>query len=333
MVRVVSGIRPTGPLHIGNYFGAVQNYIRMQENSNNECFYFVADYHSLTTHPQPADLQRNVNQLLIEIIACGVDPEKVTLYVQSDLPQIPELYLIFNMIAYKGELERVVTYKEKAKKQPENVNAGLLTYPILMSVDIIIQKADKVPVGKDQEQHLELTRRFVNRFNHMYKTDFFKEPVAYNFGEELIKIPGLDGTGKMGKSEGGKNAIYLMDEPSAIIKKVKRAVTDSGPTENNSPKTQAIQNLFDIMSTVSGKETIEHFEEAYNNCTIRYGDFKNQLAEDLVNFTTPIRERILELSSNRKKIDAIRKAGAEKARKSAQETINGVKSIIGLSLK
>lgn len=333
MERVVSGIRPTGPLHLGNYFGAVQNYIRMQENSNNECFYFVADYHSLTTHPQPADLQRNVSQVMIEMIACGVDPDKVTLYVQSDLPQIPELYLIFNMMAYKGELERVVTFKEKAKKQPDNVNAGLLTYPILMSVDIIIQKADKVPVGKDQEQHLELTRKFVNRFNYMYKTDFFKEPVAYNFGEELIKIPGLDGTGKMGKSEGGKNAVYLIDEPSAIIKKVKRAVTDSGPTETNSPKTQVIQNLFDIMSNVSEEETVNHFEEAYNNCTIRYGDLKNQLAEDIVIFTTPIREKILELSNDRKKIDRIRNEGAEKARISAQETMNGVKSIIGLSVK
>jgi tryptophanyl-tRNA synthetase len=331
MERVVSGIRPTGPLHIGNYFGAVQNFVKMQEQF--DCYYFVADYHSLTTHPQPGHLQQNVRQLIIEMIACGVDPDKVTFYVQSDIPQIPELYLIFNMLAYKGELERVVTFKEKAKKQANNINAGLLTYPVLMSVDIIIQKADKVPVGKDQEQHLEITRNFVNRFNYMYKTDFFPEPVAFNFGKELIKIPGLDGTGKMGKSEGGKNAIYFVDDPKVIIKKVKRAVTDSGPEKANSVKSEPVQNLFDILKVVSKPEIIEHFENTYNDCSIRYGDLKQQLAEDLVTFTEPYREKIRELTAQPEKIEEIRRAGAEKARKTAEETLNGVKSIIGLSAK
>jgi tryptophanyl-tRNA synthetase len=331
MERVVSGIRPTGPLHIGNYFGAVQNFVKMQEQF--DCYYFVADYHSLTTHPQPGHLQQNVRQLIIEMIACGVDPDKVTFYVQSDIPQIPELYLIFNMLAYKGELERVVTFKEKAKKQANNINAGLLTYPVLMSVDIIIQKADKVPVGKDQEQHLEITRNFVNRFNYMYKTDFFPEPVAFNFGKELIKIPGLDGTGKMGKSEGGKNAIYFVDDPKVIIKKVKRAVTDSGPEKANSVKSEPVQNLFDILKVVSKPEIIEHFENTYNDCSIRYGDLKQQLAEDLVTFTEPYREKIRELTAQPEKIEEIRRAGAEKARKTAEETLKGVKSIIGLSAK
>ena len=179
METVVSGIRPTGNLHLGNYFGAIKNFLRMQEE--NRCFFFIADYHSLTTHPTPEDLHGNVKQVLVEYLATGIDPEKSTLYIQSDLPETAELYLLLNMNAYMGELERVTTFKEKARKQPENINAGLLTYPTLMAADIIIHKASKVPVGKDQEQHLELTRTFARRFNRMYNTEFFPEPMAFNF--------------------------------------------------------------------------------------------------------------------------------------------------------
>lgn len=329
MEKVVSGIRPTGPLHLGNYFGAVRNFIRMQEEY--DCSFFVADLHSLTTHPKADDLQANVTRVLTELVACGVSPEKATLFVQSDIKEIPELYLIFNMLAYKGELERVATFKEKARKQPDNVNAGLLTYPVLMSVDIIIHKALKVPVGKDQEQHLEMTRNFVKRFNSLYNTDFFPEPQAFNYGGKLVKIPGLDGSGKMGKSEGEGNAVYLAEDPKSIIKKVKRAVTDSGPTEPNSPKSAAVQNLFDLMAAVSAPETIAHFEAAYADCSIRYGDLKGQLAEDIVAFTTPIRERILELEANPKQIHDIRESGAEKARITARHTLEGVRQLIGLS--
>lgn len=329
MEKVVSGIRPTGPLHLGNYFGAVRNFIRMQEEY--DCRFFVADLHSLTTHPKADDLQANVNRLLTELIACGVDPEKATLFVQSDLEEIPQLYLIFNMLAYKGELERVVTFKEKARKQPNNVNAGLLTYPVLMSVDIIIHRAAKVPVGKDQEQHLEMTRNFVNRFNHLYQTDFFPEPEAFNFGGQLVKIPGLDGSGKMGKSEGVNNAIYLGEDPKSITKKVKRAVTDAGPTEPNSTPSEPVANLFALMDAVSAPETVQQFRDAYADCSIRYGDLKGQLAEDIITFTTPIRERIAELDAQPDLIRTIRRAGAEKARLTARETLNGVKEIIGLA--
>ncbi len=328
MEKVVSGIRPTGPLHLGNYFGAVRNFIRMQEEY--DCRFFVADLHSLTTHPKADDLQANVNRLLTELIACGVDPEKATLFVQSDLEEIPQLYLIFNMLAYKGELERVVTFKEKARKQPNNVNAGLLTYPVLMSVDIIIHRAAKVPVGKDQEQHLEMTRNFVNRFNHLYQTDFFPEPEAFNFGGQLVKIPGLDGSGKMGKSEGANNAVYLGEDPKSITKKVKRAVTDAGPTEPNSTPSEPVANLFALMDAVSAPETVQQFRDAYADCSIRYGDLKVQLAEDIIAFTAPIRERIAELDAQPDFIRNIRRAGAEKARQTARETLEGVKEIIGL---
>ncbi len=331
METVVSGIRSTGNLHLGNYFGAIRNFLRMQDEFN--CFFFVADLHSLTTHPKPNDFQANVRQVLTEFLACGIDPEKNTLYVQSDLPEVSQLYLIFNMLAYKGELERVVTFKEKARKQPDNVNAGLLTYPVLMAVDIIIMKANKVPVGKDQEQHLEMTRNFVKRFNNLYGVDYFPEPVAFNYSGQLVKIPGLDGSGKMGKSEGEKNAIYLNDSPEAIRKKVMRAVTDSGPDRENAPKSQPVQNLFTLMEAVSDPETVAYFEEQYNQCTIRYGDLKKQLAEDMIRFISPIREKIQEYQAHPEKIMEVRMKGAEKARKVAAQTLKDVQDIIGITPK
>jgi tryptophanyl-tRNA synthetase len=327
METVVSGIRPTGNLHLGNYFGAIKNFLRMQEE--NRCFFFIADYHSLTTHPTPEDLHGNVKQVLVEYLATGIDPEKSTLYIQSDLPETAELYLLLNMNAYMGELERVTTFKEKARKQPENINAGLLTYPALMAADIIIHKASKVPVGKDQEQHLELTRTFARRFNRMYNTEFFPEPVAFNYGENLIKIPGLDGTGKMGKSEGEGNAIFLADDPKVIRKKVMRAVTDAGPTVPDSPKPEPIENLFSLMKVVSTADTIEYFDTQYKTCQIRYGDLKKQLAEDIIKFTEPVRERILELSANEAYLSKVARIGAEKAHESGAKTVNEVRDIIG----
>ena len=232
--RVVSGIRSTGSLHLGNYFGALKNFIKMQHEY--DCFFFIADYHSLTTHPTPEDFHSNVKQVLVEYLACGLDPEAATLYIQSDVPEIAELYLFFNMNAYVGELERVTSFKEKIRNQPDNINAGLLTYPTLMAADILIHRATKVPVGKDQEQHLEMARQFGNRFNRLYKTNLFPEPYAFNYGTSLVKIPGLDGSGKMGKSEGEGNAIFLADSPEIIRKKVMRAVTDSGPEKENQEK-------------------------------------------------------------------------------------------------
>lgn len=322
---VVSGIRSTGKLHLGNYFGALKNFVKMQHENN--CYFFIADYHSLTTHPTPENLHGSVKQVLAEYLACGLDPEVATLYVQSDIPEIPELYLLLNMNAYLGELERCTSFKDKIRNQPNNVNAGLLTYPTLMAADIIIHKAHKVPVGKDQEQHLEMTRTFANRFNRLYNVEYFPEPVAYNFGEQLVKIPGLDGSGKMGKSEG--NAIYLSDDPKTIRKKVMKAVTDSGPTEPNQPKPEPIQNLFTIMSVVSSADTQQFFNEKYNSCEIRYGDMKKQLAEDIVAFTEPFYTRIEDLLANTDYLRKVAKMGAEKARESATRTIKEVREIIG----
>jgi len=327
METVVSGIRSTGNLHLGNYYGALQNFIKMQSEYN--CFFFIADLHSLTTHPTPADLHTNVKQVLVEYLAAGIDPDKATIYVQSDVPEISELYLYLNMNAYLGELERATSFKDKVRANPDNVNAGLLTYPVLMAADIIIHKATKVPVGKDQEQHLEMARTFGNRFNRLYNHDYFPEPYAFNYSDNLVKIPGLDGKGKMGKSEGEGNAIFLGDTPEAIRKKVMRAVTDGGPTTENQIKPQEIQNLFDLMKVVSSADTLAHFDNLYNTCSIRYGDLKKQLAEDMIIATAPIRDRINAIANDAAYLSKVAQHGADKARESASKTIREVREIIG----
>ena len=325
MQTVVSGIRPTGNLHLGNYFGAVRAFTQMQNEYN--CYFFIADWHSLTTHPHPDDIIRSTNTILAEYLACGIDPEKATIYVQSDVREVLELYLYLNMNAYLGELERTTSFKDKARQQPDNVNAGLLTYPSLMAADILMHKAVKVPVGKDQEQNMEMARKFARRFNTIYGVDFFTEPQSFSLGDRALKVPGLDGSGKMGKSEG--NAIYLIDDEKTISKKVMRAVTDAGPTEPNSEKPEPIQNLFTLMEIVSTPEVYQHFDGLYNDCAIRYGDMKKQLAADINAFCAPIRERILDIQGDKELLSRVARIGAEKARESASKTIDEVRHIIG----
>jgi tryptophanyl-tRNA synthetase len=327
MSIVVSGIRPTGNLHLGNYFGAITSFIRMQQED--QCFFFIADFHSLTTHPTPTDLHGNVKNVLVEFLACGIDPEMATLYIQSDVPEVAQLYLMLNMNAYVGELERCTSFKEKIRQQPDNINAGLLTYPTLMAADIIIHRAHKVPVGKDQEQHLEMTRTFANRFNRLYKVEYFPEPVAYSFEKNLVKIPGLDGSQKMSKSENENSAIFLADTPEIIRKKVMRAVTDTGPTEMNQTKPQAVENLFNLMSVLSTQDTYDHFNNLYNTCQIRYGDMKKQLAEDVIRFVEPFSEKIKALHADKDYLKKVVDMGAEKAHASASKTIREVREIIG----
>ncbi len=322
---VVSGIRSTGNLHLGNYYGALRNFVKMQHE--HDCFFFIADLHSLTTHPDPNILHGNVKGILAEYLAAGLDPETCSLFIQSDVPEISELYLLLNMHAYIGELERTASFKDKVRKQPENVNAGLLTYPTLMAADIMIHRATKVPVGKDQEQHLEMTRRFSRRFNTIYGVEYFPEPTGFNFGEAAIKVPGLDGSGKMGKSEG--NCVYLLDDEKTLRKKVMRAVTDEGPQTPNSPKSEPVENLFTIMKIVSTPDTVAYFEEKYNNCEIRYGDMKKQLAEDILKVTLPIRERILDIQNDTDYMRRVVVQGAEKARESAAKTLREVREIMG----
>ncbi|MBI2729864.1 MAG: tryptophan--tRNA ligase [Sphingobacteriales bacterium] len=325
---VMSGIRPTGFLHLGNYFGALRNYVKMQDEY--ECFFMVADLHSLTTHPDTKELKANVHRVLAENIASGLDPDKAALYCQSHVFETSELYLYLNMLAYTGELEKTTTFKDKVRQHPDNVNAGLLTYPVLMATDILLHRASLVPVGKDQEQHLEMSRNFANRFNHRYG-NVFPEPIAFNYGDKLLKVPGLDGTGKMSKSENQNTALFLADEDDVIRKKVMKAKTDSGPTENYSQKPEYIENLFLLMRLVSAPGVIKKFEDDYNNCVIRYGDMKKQLGEDMVHFISPIREKVNGILSDEKYLKEVMEKGAEKARKSAKATMVLVKEAMGLN--
>jgi tryptophanyl-tRNA synthetase len=325
---VMSGIRPTGMVHLGNYFGAIRNYVSMQDDF--ECYFMIADLHSLTTHPDTKTLKENVRRVLAENIACGLDPDKATFYCQSHVYETGELYLYLNMLAYKGELEKTVTFKDKARQHPENVNAGLLTYPVLQTADIIMHRASLVPVGKDQEQHLEMARNFVVRFNHRYG-EIFPEPHAFNYNKSLVKVPGLDGSGKMSKSENNMSTLYFADDDETIRKKVMKAKTDSGPTAPNTPKPDYIDNIFMLMQLVCEPDVISKFEADYNNCNIRYGDLKKQLAEDMVKFMAPIRQKTNDILANDQYLVDVMKKGAEQAGKSAMKTMKLVREAMGLN--
>jgi tryptophanyl-tRNA synthetase len=325
---VLSGIRPTGFAHLGNYFGAMRNWVNMQQEYN--CYFCVVDWHSLTTHSDTRELKQNVHRLLSELLAAGIDPEQSALYVQSDVAEIAELYLYLNMLAYKGELEKTPSFKEKARSQPDNINAGLLTYPTLMASDIIIHRAVKVPVGKDQGAHVEMTRNFAERFNKRYG-EVFPMPYAFNYGSELVKILSLDGSGKMSKSENQMNTIYIADDNELIRKKIMKAKTDAGPKELNGAKPDYIENLFVLMKLVSSADTVKKFDEDYNNCVIRYGDMKNQLAEDMVKFIAPIRDKALAIQNDKAYLSKVIKQGKEKARASADTTIQLVRKAVGVN--
>lgn len=324
----MSGIRPTGYLHLGNYFGAMQNYVKMQEEY--DCYFMVADLHSLTTHPDTKELAGSVRRVLAENIACGLDPQKVALYCQSHIKETAELYLYLNMLAYKGELEKTPTFKDKVRLHPENVNAGLLTYPVLMAADILLHKATLVPVGKDQEQHLEIARNYAQRFNKRY-AEVFPDPYPFNFGSQLVKVPSLDGTGKMSKSENQNATIYLEDSDEVIKKKVMKAKTDAGPTTPNSEKPDYIENIFQLMRLVSEPSVVQKFEEDFNQCTIRYGDMKKQLGEDMAKFVAPIREKAAAIQNDLPYLKQVMEEGAEKARISARETLADVRNAMGLN--
>ncbi len=325
---VVSGIRPTGFLHLGNYFGAIRNYVLMQENF--DCYFFVADWHSLTTHPDTKELKNSVLRVLAENIASGLDPARACLYVQSNIPEIAELYLLLNMLAYKGELEKTATFKDKVRLQPGNINAGLLTYPVLQAADILIHRASYVPVGKDQEQHLEMARNFAHRFNQRY-AKLFPEPQAFNFGAGLIKVPSLDGAGKMSKSENQMATIYLADADDVIRKKIMKAKTDTGSKKNSSEMPECIQNLFQLLGLVSNVEILKSFQTDFSDGTIRYGDMKNQLADDMVRFIAPIRQKAEAIYKDKDYLDKIIRMGADKARQSAAATLGLVRANCGLN--
>ncbi len=325
---VLSGIRATGHLHLGNYFGALRNFVDMQRD--HDCRYFIADYHSLTTKPDPKALNDNVRSILAEYLAAGLDPEQCMVYVQSDVPETCEFYTLLNMHAYLGELEKTVAFKDKARQQPGNVNAGLLTYPVLMAADILQHKANFVPVGKDQLQHLEMARNFANRFNHFYGVDFLVEPHPYEAKGEPVKVPGLDGSGKMGKSEG--NCIYINDDDATVVKKFKKAVTSGTPEAPDSPMTEPVANLFTFLKLVSAPDVQQFYLDAWNDCSIRFGDLKKQIAEDVLTVTRPIRERYNEIYADTDYLNRVRREGAEKVREIVHKATSEMREIMGIKM-
>lgn len=323
----MSGIRPTGILHLGSFFGALQNYVKLQNEYT--CYFMVADLHSLTTHPDTQQLRQSVLHVISEYIACGLNPEKAVLYCQSTVHETSELYFYLNTLAYKGELEKTTTFKDKVRMQPQNINAALLTYPVLQAADILLHRAKYVPVGKDQEQHLEMARTFANRFNHRYG-EIFPEPIAFNFGNELVKVPSLDGTGKMSKSENQNATIYLSDSDELIRKKIKKAKTDEGPQAPNTPMPDYIENIFQLLALTGAMELHDKFLSDYNNCTIRYGDMKKELAEEMIRFIAPIREKAAAIRGDEKVLQQVVEAGAVKAGDSARATMDLVRKAVGI---
>ncbi len=319
-----SGMQATGSLTLGNYLGALKNWVSLNEDY--ECYYCVVDEHSITIRQNPAELRQRARALLILYIAAGLDPEKNCIYYQSHVSAHAELAWILNCYTYMGELQRMTQFKDKAAKHADNINAGLFTYPVLMAADILLFQADVVPVGIDQMQHLELTRDIAQRFNGVYG-DVFKIPEAY-LGKVGAKIMSLqDPAKKMSKSDENPNAsIYLMDDPDTIIRKFKRAVTDSGSEVRYSPEKPGISNLIDIYRAATGKSA-EDVEREFDGKG--YGDFKLAVGEAVADLLKPLQKRVAELSKDKAYIDGVIKTNAERASYTATKTLRKVQKKVG----
>lgn len=321
--RIVSGMRPTGKMHIGNLFGALKNWVKLQDTY--ECFFMVADYHSLTTPTDISKIRTNTLDMVIDWLATGIDPKKSTIFIQSQVPQHAELALLLGMFTPLGRLLRCPTYKEQIREYPDFQNYGLLGYPVLQAADILIYKATGVPVGEDQRAHVEIAREIARIFNHKFGKTFVEPQTLLS---ETPKIMGLNRpTEKMSKSFGEENCIYLTDSPEVISKKIKKAVTDIGPSNKMSA---GVANLFQLMQLFSDSKTLEEFKIRYKNGTIKYQEMKEVLANDIANQLKPIREKRTKLQQKTDYIYKILEEGRIKASKIAQETVKEVKEKLGL---
>ena len=323
---ILSGEQSTGRLTLGNYLGAINNWVEMQEKY--DCYYMIANSHSLTVRNNPEELRNNTLKILALYIAAGLDPEKNTIFIQSQVKEHAELAWILNCYTYMGELSRMTQFKDKSLKHQDNINAGLFTYPVLMAADILLYKANLVPVGEDQKQHLEITRDIAERFNKLYG-DTFVIPEAY-VRKETARIMGLqDPTSKMSKSATILNdVIFLDDSEETIIKKIKKAVTDSENVVRFAPETKpGVSNLMQIYSAITNKG-FEEIEKDFEGKG--YGDFKMAVAEVVVGKLKPIQEKYNELLENRDYLVKVYTEGKMKAEKIAIKTINEVKEKIGI---
>ena len=323
---ILSGIQSTGKLTLGNYLGAINNWVQMQEEY--DCYYMIANLHSLTVRNDPETLRNNTLKVLAMYVAAGLDPEKNTIFIQSQVKEHAELGWILDCYTYMGELSRMTQFKDKAAKHADNINAGLFTYPALMAADILLYQANLVPVGQDQQQHLEITRDIAERFNKLYgKT--FTIPEGY-YGKASANIMGLqDPTAKMSKSATNPNDVILLeDEPDVIIKKFKKAVTDSENKVRFDPENKpGVSNLMQIYSSITGLK-MEEIEKEFENSG--YGDFKTKVAETVVAKLEPIQKKYKELLENKEYLEKIYTEGANRARKLASKTLDEVKERIGI---
>ncbi|WP_162265480.1 tryptophan--tRNA ligase [Abyssisolibacter fermentans] len=321
---IFSGVQPSGELTLGNYLGAIKNWVKLQDEYN--CYYCIVDLHAITVPKEAKILRKRSLELLASYIACGIDPEKNTLFIQSHVSAHAELSWVLNCMTYMGELNRMTQFKEKAKKNEANLNAGLFTYPVLMAADILLYQADLVPVGHDQKQHLEIARDLANRFNNRY-SETFKVPDPYitKVGARIMSLQ--DPTSKMSKSDENDNGyILLLDKPDAITRKIKRAVTDSENLVKYNDEQLGIKNLMTIYSTITG-ESIEEIESKYEGKG--YGQFKGDLAEVIIEGLRPVREKFDYLMKNKDYLENIYMEGANIAEKTARKTLRKVYKKVG----
>ena len=329
MKNVLSAVQPTGDLHIGNYFGAVQNWVRLQEEFN--CTYGVVDYHSMTAPYQADKLRENTWKMVFQLLACGVKPEN--LFIQSLVPEHTELSWILGCVTSYGEMTRMTQFKDKSdqiagKDKSAFVSAGLFMYPVLQAADILMYRADYVPVGKDQEQHLELSRNIAQRFNHQFGQEYFAHPEPLFTATPKI-MSTAEPTKKMSKSLGEKHFINVFGDEARTRKQIRSAVTDAGDTPDGT-MSSGVRNLFEILKACDASDVYDSLMQDYNNGSLRYGDLKPAVADVLVGVLNPIRENYQEILSNRKATKEMIAASSWEIRKTAQKTLKEVRSIVGL---
>lgn len=325
-MRIISGIQPSGELHIGNYLGAIKNWVKLQNDSKNNCLFFIADYHSITEDYNPKKKSKDILDLAIDLLALGLDPKKSVIFQQSEITGHADLAWVFNTLVKMPELERMTQFKDKAARQKENINMGLFDYPVLMAADILIYKAEAVPVGEDQLQHIELTRDIARRFNEKFGKIF---PEPKSILTETPRIMSLtDPSKKMSKSGGEKSYIALSDSPEIIREKVKSAVSDIGGKGLGGQNLLAIFKAF--IETKSEKSEYEKFEKDHKAGKLKYAEFKPRLAELIADYFADYRKKHAELSKNPEYVKKVLAEGAEKASAIAEKTLKEIKQKIGL---
>ncbi|MDD6916513.1 MAG: tryptophan--tRNA ligase [Eubacteriales bacterium] len=324
--RILSGIQPSGAVTLGNYVGALRNWVELQKSDEYECYFMLADLHTITVRQEAKVLRKNAIDLLALFLAAGIDPQKSPVFFQSHVPAHVQLSWVLNCNTYMGELSRMTQFKDKSRKHADNINAGLFTYPVLMAADILLYQADLVPVGEDQKQHLEITRDIAKRFNNAYSETFkIPEPYIPKVGARIMSLQ--DPTQKMSKSDPNENAyILLLDKPDAIVRKIKRAVTDSGSEVRRGEGKEGIENLMSIYGAVTGK-TMEETEAEFEGKG--YGVFKSAVADAVVAALEPIQKRYAELTANRDYLEDVYRSGAQIAERTAFKTIAKVYRKVG----